>query len=117
MIDFTKEKNIKSFAPGKVIFSEGDDAGCMYAVISGEVELTVNGVYIATLLENEFFGEMGVLDSEQRSADAITKTRVTLAEISKERFLEMVDENSDFALQIIRVLVGRLRVETKMKSF
>lgn len=117
MIDFREEKNFKNYSNGDVIFNQGDEGDYMYAVVTGEVEMRVGEKFVTSVRENEFFGEMAVLDSQPRSATAHAIGSTTLAVISKERFMEMLKEDHDFALQIIRVLINRLRAETKMKEF
>jgi len=117
MIDFRKESLFKNFKNGDVIFHQGDDGDYMYAVIQGEVEMRVQEKFVTSVRENEFFGEMAVLDNQKRSATAYAMGKTVLAVISKERFIEMLKEDHDFSMQIIRVLINRLRAETKMKEF
>jgi len=117
MIDFREEKNFKKLADGEVLFSQGDEGDYMYAVVAGEVEMRVKDKFVTSVRENEFFGEMAVLDNQPRSATAHALGATTLAVITKERFMEMLSEDHDFSLQIIRVLINRLRAETKMKEF
>jgi len=89
----------------------------MYAVIQGEVEMRVKDKFVTAVRENEFFGEMAVLDNQARSASAYAMGETVLAVISKDRFKEMLSEDHEFSMQIIRVLINRLRAETKMKEF
>ncbi len=116
MIDFSLEKDFLSFKKGDLIFSEGDDGDVMYGLVSGEVELRVNGRYLSTIMENEIFGEMALLDNSARSASAIAIKPATVAVISKDRFLEMVKANPDFSLEVMSTLAQRLRVELKLHS-
>src|ERR1700743_1483180 len=60
---------------GDRLFARGDAANAAYAIISGEVEVTIEGpdgrsVFIARLGAGTVVGEMGVLDGVARSADA-----------------------------------------------
>lgn len=117
MIDFRKEKSFKNYKNGETIFRQGDDGDFMYAVIQGEVEMRVKDKFVTAVRETEFFGEMAVLDNQARSACAYAIGATVLAVITKERFMEMLSEDHEFSLQIIRVLINRLRAETKMKEF
>lgn len=117
MIDFREEKNFKKYSDGEVIFNQGDEGDVMYAVVTGEVEMRVGDKFVTSVRENEFFGEMAILDDQPRSASGYAMGATTLAIITKARFMEMLQEDHDFALQIIRVLINRLRAETKMKEF
>ena len=117
MIDFREEKTFKNLKNGDVLFKQGDAGDFMYAVVKGEVEMRVKDTYVTSARENEFFGEMAVLDDQPRSATAYAVGDTAVAVITKERFMEMLAEDHEFSLQIIRVLINRLRAETKMKEF
>lgn len=117
MIDFQNEKDFVAYKEGDVIFSEGDLGSVMYGIVNGEVELRAGTKYLATVTENEIFGEMVLIDSRERSATAVAMTSTTLAKVTKERFLEYIVEDPSFALKVMGTLAGRLRVESKMRSF
>lgn len=98
----------------KVVFYQGDEAERIYVIISGEVTIeTVSAegrvVSIASLEKGDVFGEMAVLDQGKRSANVRTLTPTKLMSLSSSTFLGLISENSDFAMQIIRDLVQRLR--------
>lgn len=116
MIDFQNEKDFISYKTGDIVFDEGDLGSVMYGVVEGEVELRTGGKYLASVRENELFGEMVLLDSRQRSATAVAVRDTTLAKITKERFLEYVGKDPSFALKVMGTLAGRLRVESKMRG-
>lgn len=116
MIDFQNEKDFVAYKEGDVIFSEGDLGSIMFGIVTGEVELRAGTKYLATVTENELFGEMVLLDSRERSATAVAVEDTTLAKITKERFLEYIAEDPSFALKVMGTLAGRLRVESKMRS-
>jgi CRP/FNR family transcriptional regulator, cyclic AMP receptor protein len=116
MIDFQNERDFASYRAGDVVFSEGDIGNIMYGVVTGEVELRAGGKYLASVRENELFGEMVLLDSKERSATALAVKDTLLAKITKERFLEYVAHDPSFALRVMATLAGRLRVESKMRT-
>ena len=116
MIDFSNEKDYVTYEAGDTIFLEGDVGEVMYGVTMGEVELLAGTRHLTIVKENEIFGEMVLLDSRQRSATAIAITDVTLAKVTKERFLEHITEDPNFALKVMTTLAGRLRVESKMRD-
>lgn len=53
---------------------------------------------------------MALIDRSVRSAAAIARTDCILAPINATRFTHMVQETPIFALQVMRVLVERLRL-------
>jgi CRP/FNR family cyclic AMP-dependent transcriptional regulator len=98
-----------TFAPGDVIFSEGDKPDKMYVVLSGELEVQLQGTVIDTLNQGGTFGEMALIDGSPRSATVVAKTACELAAINEKTFILLVDEMPYFALFTMRNLVARLR--------
>ena len=98
------------FSSGKTIFQEGESGNKMYVVKEGEVELSVHGTVLTTLVTGGIFGEMVLIDRKPRSATARAKTTCELIPIDEERFLSLVHQNPSFALDVMKVLVQRLRM-------
>ena len=59
------------------VITQGDLGTSMYIIISGEVEVQIDGKKIVTLGEKEVFGELAALDPEPRAATVLT-TETTL---------------------------------------
>mmetsp|Transcript_55693 Transcript_55693/g.172628 ORF Transcript_55693/g.172628 Transcript_55693/m.172628 type:complete len:545 (+) Transcript_55693:68-1702(+) len=81
MHDFVAELSMNAvprwYRPGKIIIKEGDTR-CdeMYVLLCGAVEMTSCGEFLGRL-ENDLFGEIGVLDLlEQRTASVTAATQV-----------------------------------------
>jgi CRP/FNR family cyclic AMP-dependent transcriptional regulator len=98
-----------SFAPGDVIFKEGEKADKMYVILSGELEVHLQGMVVDTLTQGGTFGEMALTDGSPRSATVVAKTSCELAAINEKTFVLLVDEMPYFALHTMRNLVDRLR--------
>jgi CRP-like cAMP-binding protein len=98
-----------SYAPGVAIFKEGDKADKMYVVLSGELEVQLQGTVIDTIGAGSTFGEMALIDGSPRSATVIAKTTSEVAAIDEKTFIFLVDEMPYFALSTMRNLVERLR--------
>lgn len=104
-----REPDIRSFKQGDPIFVAGDPGDCMYAVVDGAVEIQLNGQAIEQVAPGGVFGEMGLIDSQPRSATAVAATDCSLAVIGEKRFLRLVEQAPQFALQMMRVVTERLR--------
>src|SRR5881394_3023781 len=99
---------------GTDIFKEGEAGDRMYVVGEGVVELSVRGKIIATVGKGGIFGEMALIDDKPRSATARAKTDCELATIDEARFFELIHDKPSFALEVMKVLVERLRtMDTK----
>ena len=77
------------------IFKKGDAGNCMYFIYSGKVSIHDEGHQLATLSENEIFGELSLLDSETRSASVTTLTDCIFLKIEQEAFYDVVAINTD----------------------
>ncbi len=92
-----------------IIFSEQDPADVMYFIISGEIDLTLDGKTLGTEREGGIFGEMAINPSAVRSSTATTITEVKLVRMSRDQFRECIRKNTDFSLHVMAVLANRLR--------
>ncbi len=104
---------LKSFKAGETIFNEGDPATELFVIESGRVIVRLGNRVLDTLERNEIFGEMALVDHAPRSATAVAETDVTLAPVSEKQFLFLVSQTPFFALNVMRVLAGRLRAANK----
>ena len=107
--------NLVDLAPDQNVFFQGDDADRVYIVLAGEVAvetISVDGrtVPIAVLRTGEVFGEMAVLDNGKRSANVRALQASKVVSVGKGTFLDLVAQQPEFALSLIRDLVSRLRV-------
>ena len=97
------------YGTNTVIFSERDEADVMYVVLSGEVELTLNGEPLGMESPGGMVGEMAMTHPNgTRSATATTISKVKLARVNRDQFNDLVGENAEFALHVMKVLANRL---------
>ena len=106
---------IQNYNEGEIIFREGDDANCMYAVHGGAVDIFTNydnplEKKLTTLYANSFFGEMGMIDQEPRSATAVVAEDNTILERIRPDDLEtLFRSNTREVDMIMQHLSKRLR--------
>jgi CRP-like cAMP-binding protein len=102
----------RSLAPGEVVFDEGDPADRLYVIRSGEVELVRENAQrqrtVARLGPGDFFGELGVVLGEPRSARAIAVSQTRLIALDRDTLEAMIVDQPEIAIRMIRVLVSRL---------
>jgi CRP/FNR family cyclic AMP-dependent transcriptional regulator len=74
-------------------------------------------VILGTMGSQEYFGEMGILDDQPRSASVYTQEPCEMLRLSKAGFMSCLKENSEVAMLVIRNLVKRLReADRKIES-
>jgi len=104
----TSLKEIEYESEVKVI-TQGDLGTSMYIVISGEVEVQIDGKKIVTLGEKEVFGELAALDPEPRVATVVTTETTLLFKIDNTILYYLIAEYPAVAKGIIRILCDRIR--------
>jgi CRP/FNR family transcriptional regulator len=103
----------RTFNPGDVIFSEGDDPkGEAFMVHIGKVEIKklVAGEQrlLATVGKGNLLGELGLFRDAPRSATAVAAEAVTLLVIPANRLDHMVRSNPALAVALIKDLANRM---------
>jgi membrane protein len=126
LLFFSIESNLKKYChfykSGEIIFSQGDSADCIFYLLEGEVEITVSplhdnanqdlarkGVFSNVLEPGSFFGEMGYLLSEGRTATAIAKTGVSSLALPPPVFDDILKYDTSLDRTIIENMSKRLK--------
>ena len=104
----------RSAARGTTIMAGGDATDSLYIVLSGRLKVMMSDsdgkeVILTILGPGEFFGEMGLIDDEPRSASVVTIEPCELLAIAKRDFKKCLLENNEMAMAVMRGLVKRLR--------
>lgn len=97
----------------ELLFRQGDTGDLAYIILSGEVELYLEKnkeqQVLTVLGTGTCFGEMAVLDQDQRSAAARIKTKSLIATFSREDLIRVIFQFPTIALGIITELSARIR--------
>lgn len=112
---------------GQFIFEEGTEGDALFLILSGEVRISKNipGVgeeALAFLPEGACFGEMALVEGRQmRSASAIANKDCELAMLRRKDFLDLMDRDKEFAIEMlwgfVRILSMRLRNSNDKVTF
>ena len=99
---------------GVALMREGDPVDCLFVIVTGRVKVMVGEAdgketILAILGPGEFFGEMGLIDDNPRSAGVVAVEPCELLAVTKRAFRKCLVENPDLAMAVMRVLVKRLR--------
>ena len=97
-----------------VIYEDGSAGDYMYIISEGQVKVTKMSEdgrekILEILGPGDFHGEMALLDRAPRSASVKTTTPCVLLALSRQDFLGLLKQNHELTLELIRVLVRRLR--------
>jgi CRP-like cAMP-binding protein len=96
----------RQYKAGRVLFKAGDLADRLYFLASGRVELPEVS---RTLEAGQMFGEIAFFAPDRRrSSGARCLTDCTLLSIDEDTFRQLVYQNPDFGLEVVRLISGRL---------
>jgi len=101
----------RTYADGEVVFTEGQAGSEMYIIRSGTVTLKRGDTVIETLGPGSVLGEMALIDPAPRSATAVAGDGLTLAAVDERMFQKLIQRVPGFALELMRLIVRRLRRE------
>lgn len=98
---------------GAFIFHENDQGAEMYIVLKGSVEIYMesNGhkIKLADITPGGFFGEMSLLEGQNRTATALTTSDSVLLIVTKTNFDDVISKAPQVALRIMKGLSSRIR--------
>lgn len=107
---------LRELVRGDVLFEAGDDPDSLYVVLSGRIAIAIGNrpfdhreSVIALMDEGDLFGEMGMLDTSNRSAGARALETSTVLEIPYSAVREQLDMSNHLLWNVIRMLSRRLR--------
>lgn len=98
---------MREMSAGEVILREGEPGGALYVVADGAVRVTSDGRELARLQAGAFFGELGLLTDEPRSA-TVTSDGCTLLEISREVAWDVIRGAPDVLRTMLRFFRDRM---------
>jgi CRP-like cAMP-binding protein len=109
----TGENHVLYYEDGEVVFEKDSIGSDMYIIESGEVEISLpirdRKTTLVVLGKGSLFGEMALFTSASRSATATAIGMTTLRPFTREEALQLMQEDSQFAVTILQTLIGRLR--------
>ncbi|HZX89283.1 MAG TPA: cyclic nucleotide-binding domain-containing protein [Rudaea sp.] len=108
----TAKDSFVEVAAGAAVFREGDSGGDMFIIESGQIDIVRKArgdEPIATLGPGDFFGEMAILEDQPRFAGAVAKTNVRLLRIERSAFADVLKQNVEIGVRIMRKLAARHR--------
>jgi CRP/FNR family cyclic AMP-dependent transcriptional regulator len=108
---------IKTFPKNTVLINEGDRTDSLYLILSGSVKVYASDEEGKEILLNligpgEYFGELSLIDEEPRSASVMTIESAKMVIISRDDFMECLQNNFAIAISLLKVLTRKLRQQT-----
>jgi CRP-like cAMP-binding protein len=93
---------------GKTLASEGEFAYEFFVIQQGTAEVSKDGRVLAQLGPDDFFGEIGLVEAERRTATVVAKSPMELIVIFGPNFRRLERELPEIAAQIRKAIRERL---------
>ena len=103
--EISQQRDVKA---EETLFADGDVGLECFVIVTGRVAIEKSGQVLGDMGPSDTFGEMSFLDNPHRSADAIARTDTTLLVLHRDRFLQLIKQDSELAAKIMWQLLGRL---------
>jgi CRP/FNR family cyclic AMP-dependent transcriptional regulator len=109
---------VERYRAGREIFAKGSPGQSLMAVLRGSVKISSfsdsgNAIVLRIFNAGEIFGEIAVLDGEERSADATALTDCELLVLNRRDLLPVLEKRGDLCMILLKVLCRRLRLTTE----
>jgi len=104
-----------SFAPGKEVVSEGKGGVGFFVILDGAARVTQRGEDRGLLTAGDYFGEMALIDGNDRMASVHAERELRCAAMTPWTFRPFVRDHPDVAWALLTALVKRLR-ETQARQ-
>lgn len=105
---------VRRYEPRSIVFRRGDEGTGMMAVLSGHVKLCAvapSGKELAfsIIKPGEIFGEIALLDGQQRLVDATAVDECEILIVARRDFIPFLHDHPEICIRMMTALCARLR--------
>lgn len=106
------------YSSGRVIVKDGSPGKAFFVIVTGKATVVadVGNRVLAGLGPGDFFGELALLDGGPRTASVVADSAVETVQLSRKAFQELVMNDPEVGLRIMKDLAGRIRDLTRALS-
>ena len=99
----------KTVSPGEKVVQQVQGGVGFYLILDGKAEVIKDGTKLAELGTGNFFGELGVIDGQPRTADVVAVTETKCWILSQWAMKSVIANHPEVALSMLEELARRLR--------
>lgn len=108
----------RRYPPRSVIIHAGEPADALYYIIRGSVSIMIedddgNAMVLAYLNRGDFFGEMGLFESGQRTALVVAREECELAEMHYTKFRHLATSDPEILFMLSAQMAKRLQLTNR----
>lgn len=112
----------RNFKKDSTIIDRSYTGTGLYIITKGQVKVTENEpdggeIILEMLSENDYFGEMSLIDNKNPSANVSAMEDTEVFFISRDEFVKLLKENPNIGISLLEEMTRRLRIsDSKIKS-
>lgn len=104
----------RNFEPDSMICNQEDPSEGVYFLAEGTVRASIysysgKNVVFQDMHAGRMFGEISAIDGSERSASVMAITPCLVASLSPKAFIDLLHQEPDVSLKVIRILTGEIR--------
>jgi CRP/FNR family transcriptional regulator, cyclic AMP receptor protein len=99
----------QSYEPGDVVVAEGKGGVGFFVILEGHAKVSRGGEDRARLGPGDYFGEMALIDGDDRTASVHADSELRCAAMTMWSFRPFVKDHPDVAWSLLTALVKRVR--------
>ena len=104
-----------AFPAGTILTTKGESGGDFFVILEGKAEVDA-GEGKRTLGPGDFFGEIALLDNGPRTATVKAATPMRLLVLGHEQLRDVLHQNAEIAVKMLRAVTKRLRAATPLPT-
>ena len=99
----------RRFSEGETVVQEGSGGAAFFVIESGEAEVFLQGKKRSTLKQDDYFGEIALIDEGTRSATITATTELVCYGLTFWEFRPLVLENAVIGWKLLQSMAKKLR--------
>ncbi|NQD38918.1 cyclic nucleotide-binding domain-containing protein [Permianibacter sp. IMCC34836] len=96
------QPGFRRFADGEAIITQGDEAEYVYTILEGVADVSVDGVNVGVINEEEIFGAMAVLTGQRRAATVRARGTCSVMMVARDEFASLVNTHPQLFINLLR---------------
>lgn len=96
------------FVAGDVIIEEGTDSDTVYSIVEGHADVTVKGMKVGEVLEDEIFGALSLLTHSKRTATVTATKRCMVLVVPQEQFETLLQTHPKICMSLMENMARQI---------
>lgn len=96
------------FKAGDVIIEEGTDSDTVYSIVEGHADVTVKGVKVGEVLDDEIFGALSLLTGEKRTATVTATKNCMVLVVPQEQFETLLQTHPKICMSLMENMARQI---------